>query len=272
MTIQVLVSTMHQKDHSLLEKMNIQSDAIVVNQCDRNEIQEFEFRGNNIKWISLNERGVGLSRNTALMRATADIVLFADDDVTYVDNYKDIVIDSFKSNKRADILIFNVTNLNEERFEAEINKKIRIGFYNSLKYGTFRIAARTENLKIANVCFTLLFGGGAKYSCGEDSLFIVNCLQKGLKIFAIKENIGTVLHEVSTWFFGYNEKYFYDKGAFLSASFKYMKHIFKYYYCLKMAKLTSLPKMQILNLIDDGIKGYNKSISFEDYYNQFQQK
>ena len=35
----------------------------------------------------LNERGIGLSRNTALMRATADIILFADEDVTYKDGY-----------------------------------------------------------------------------------------------------------------------------------------------------------------------------------------
>ena len=48
MTLQVLVATMHQTDHSLLEKMNIQSDAIVINQCDRNEIERFTYKGHNI--------------------------------------------------------------------------------------------------------------------------------------------------------------------------------------------------------------------------------
>lgn len=76
MTLQVLVVTMHQTDHSLLEKMNIQSDAIVVNQCSRNEVEWFMYNGHQILWMSLNERGIGLSRNTALMRATADIILF----------------------------------------------------------------------------------------------------------------------------------------------------------------------------------------------------
>ena len=87
MTLQVLVATMHQKDHSLLERMNIQCDAIVINQCDRDEIERFQFRGHDILWMSLKERGVGLSRNTALMRATADILLFADDDVVYNDGW-----------------------------------------------------------------------------------------------------------------------------------------------------------------------------------------
>ena len=34
MKLQVLVSCMHQQDYSLLEKMNIQTDAIIINQCD----------------------------------------------------------------------------------------------------------------------------------------------------------------------------------------------------------------------------------------------
>lgn len=69
MKLQVLVSTMHQTDHSLLEKMNIQSDAIVINQCGHDCIERFTFPGHDILWMSMNERGVGLSRNNALMRA-----------------------------------------------------------------------------------------------------------------------------------------------------------------------------------------------------------
>ena len=51
MTLQVLVATMHQTDHSLLEKMNIQSDAIVVNQCNRNEVERFMYNGHQILWM-----------------------------------------------------------------------------------------------------------------------------------------------------------------------------------------------------------------------------
>ena len=41
--------------------------------------------------MSFTERGVGLSRNNALMRASADICLFADDDIIYENNYKEIL-------------------------------------------------------------------------------------------------------------------------------------------------------------------------------------
>ena len=123
MNLQVLVATMHQNDNSLLEKMNIRSDAIVANQCDRNEVKEFDYNGNMIKYLSFSERGVGLNRNNALMRATAEICLFGDDDVRYVDNYKDIIIEAFQKNPKADMIVFNVTSTNTKRRGYEIKKK-----------------------------------------------------------------------------------------------------------------------------------------------------
>lgn len=114
MDLQVLVSTMHQVDHSLLEKMNISSDSIIINQCNRNEVENFQYCGFDIKFISYDERGIGLSRNNALMRASADICLFSDEDVKYVDDYKNIIVRAFEENPRADIIIFNVVSTNLE--------------------------------------------------------------------------------------------------------------------------------------------------------------
>ncbi|WP_379970601.1 glycosyltransferase family A protein [Ectobacillus sp. sgz5001026] len=216
MNLQVLVSTMHQKDHNLLGKMNIQSDAIIVNQCDKNEFEEFKFKGCNIKFLSFAERGVGLSRNSALMRSTADICLFADDDVRYEEGYKEIILQAFIDNPKADIILFNVPSTNPERPLFLISDHSRVRWYDCLRYGAVRIAVRTERLKQANVFFSLLFGGGAKYSSGEDSIFIAECIRKGLKLYTSPQIIGYVDQMDSTWFKGYTDKYFIDKGVFFS--------------------------------------------------------
>lgn len=228
MNLQVLLSTMHQNDDSLLEKMNIQSDVIVVNQCDKNYIKEYFYKNNKIMFMSFSERGIGLSRNNAFMRATADICLFADDDVKYEDHYKEIVLKSFINNPTADIILFNVPSTNPERPSYQISTNGRVRLYNCLKYGAVSMAVRTESVRKANVHFSLLFGGGAKYSAGEDSLFIAECIRKGLKVYTNKEIIGYVSQEQSTWFEGYTDKYFMDKGVF--------------YYCLskRLSKLLCL--------------------------------
>ena len=123
MRLEVLISTMNQSDHTILHRMNIQSDAIVINQCNKNEMEDFLYNKNKIRFMSFKEKGVGLSRNTALMRATADICLFADDDVTYEEGYEDTILKEFKSNPKADIIIFNVPSSHKERGKRLIKER-----------------------------------------------------------------------------------------------------------------------------------------------------
>src|SRR5690625_6873364 len=77
------MSTTDQFTISLHDALPIfQTDAIVVNQSNKNEITEFSYRNKKVKYISFNERGVGLSRNNALMRASGDICLMRSEEHT----------------------------------------------------------------------------------------------------------------------------------------------------------------------------------------------
>ena len=77
------------------------------------------------------------------------------------------------------------------------------------------MAFRMSKIRKNNILMTLLCGGGAKYGSGEDSLFIYEFLKKGLKVFSSPSIIATVDFTDSSWFKGYDEKYFLDKGALL---------------------------------------------------------
>lgn len=226
MKIEVLLSTMNQIDTSIINKMNISGDAIIINQCNYNDFVENNENNRWIKMYSFNERGIGLSRNTALMRATGDICIFADDDVVYNDEYTSLILDAFKNNPDADLIIFNVPSLNDERKgPALIKKNSPVNYLNFMRYGTYNIAFKRESVVKANIFFSLLFGGGAKYSAGEDTLFLFECLKKGLKIYTNTAQIGTVSHEESTWFKGYNKKYFFDKGIFFTTLSKKLSYL-----------------------------------------------
>lgn len=216
MKIQVLVATMHQKqkDYSLLNKMNIQTDAIICNQCDRNEFEKFAWNGHTIRWLSFAERGVGLNRNNALMRADADICLFADDDVVYYNGYAKVVENFYKSHTDADVVIFNflVKRGDEEAYEL-VKRARRVGRKGVTKFGTFCISVRNSAIKRKNINFHREFGGGSRYSHGEDSIFLQDCAKAGLHIYTCSKLIGYVNHGVSTWFKGYTDRFFFDKGV-----------------------------------------------------------
>ncbi len=212
MKVQVLVASMNQKDHSLLEKMNIQSDVIVGNQCDYDLVERFKYKGNDALYLNFAERGVGLNRNNALMRATADYCLFADDDMVYYDNYTSIITKAFKKNPMADVLIFNLEEENTKR--KQIVKKHNVNRLNYLRYGTVRIAVKLKSIKENGIYFNQCFGGGTEHCHGEDNLFLTSCLDKGLKIVAIPEYIAVLKNDrESTWSKGFTDKYIKDQGV-----------------------------------------------------------
>ena len=211
MKIQVLVAAMHQNDISLLEKMNIQSDAIIGNQCDRNSIESFEWNDHTITYLNFAERGVGLNRNNSLMRATGDICLFADDDMVYCNDYVKTVETAFAEHPEADVIVFNLIEPIPTR--PVIQKFGRVRFYNFLRYGTARIAFRTASVKREGIFFNQCFGGGTEHAHGEDNLFLAACLQKKLAVFAYPAPIATLTEErESSWNGGYDEKYLKDQG------------------------------------------------------------
>lgn len=211
MTIQTLVVTLHQEDHHLVEKMNIQTDAVIGNQCDRDDLDKFEYNGHTMQMVSTTTRGVGINRNQVLMRANADICVLADDDMVFLDGYARAVQYWFNKLPEADILVFNLQEEKTRRFKND--KVRRIHRFNYGRYGAARLAFRTDSIAFSGIMFHTQFGGGCQYSCGEDSLFLRDCLRKGLRIMAVPATLAMIHDGNSTWFQGYTDKYFFDKGV-----------------------------------------------------------
>ena len=119
MNVQVLVAALNQEPRQLADEMKLNSDAIIINQCDRYEVDEWKKNGHTIKGYSMPERGVGLSRNTAMMRAEGDICLFSDQDIIYEEDYAQKIVREFEKNPDADIeLRKNLGLIDEENDEV----------------------------------------------------------------------------------------------------------------------------------------------------------
>lgn len=88
MKLQVLVSSVNQEIMTLADRMHLQTDAIIVNQTDHFGYEEYMHNGRRIQCYEFQEKGVGLSRNNALLRAEGDIVLFSDEDIVYDTGYE----------------------------------------------------------------------------------------------------------------------------------------------------------------------------------------
>lgn len=212
MTLELLVSAVNADPSGLIQKMNIHSDAVLINQCDHVGYEELPVDGWKVRVWSLQEKGVGLSRNNALLRAEGDICLFSDEDIVYDDDYRQKVLAEFASHPEADMLLFNV-DVCEARRTYHTERYGRVRQYNCGRYPAYSFALKTELMHKKNLTYSLLFGGGAKYSNGEDSLFVRDCIRSGLKVYRTPVTIGHEEERESTWFSGYHEKFFFDRGV-----------------------------------------------------------
>lgn len=261
MKIEVLLSTMHydQEPANFLDDMNVQTDIIIGNQCEYNENRSFLFEGHNVTILSRKERGVGKNRNTSLFYSDADVVIFADNDVKYYDGYDLKVEEYYKAHPDADVVVFNFKEQRGDEPLHDINSQNKKANLRSItKFGTWAVTAKRDSILKKRISFSLLFGGGAKYSCGEDSLFLSDCYKKGLNIYLSNITLGEVIHRDSTWYKGITEKYIFDKGALFRAmcpklyKFVILRHVFKH---KKM--YSEFGKMRdVLKIMFKGAKAY----------------
>ena len=213
---EILCATMHQKDFSKIQEMNIHSDVLFANQADRTEFTELELDGHKARMITTDTRGVGVNRNLTLLYAQGDICLFADDDVTYNDDLEKTVLGEFEAHPDADVMIFYLDTTSDRKDISYPKTQKCRGFYR-MPWGAPRIAFRLDSVKRANLWFTTLFGGGCIFPCGEDTLWLSEAREKGLTFYVSEKTIGTVSYEESSWFTGYDEKYYFGQGALYQA-------------------------------------------------------
>ena len=212
MKIQLLVSAVNKNVPALVKQMHIQSDAVIVNQCDHYGYDEFYAGGHRIQAFSMPERGVGLSRNTAMLHAGGEICVFSDEDIVLGADYEKLIRKAYQELPDADMILVNVKVALSRRtyWNEDVH---RVNYRNYGRYPAYSITAKHDALLRANVHYSLLFGGGARYSNGEDSLFLKDCLKAGLKIYSHTVCIGEEVERKSTWFSGYHEKFFRDRGV-----------------------------------------------------------
>lgn len=213
MNIEVLISCMHQTDNSIIERSNIQSNVVVINQCNEENYQEFTFLNQfgtvcDVLYISTTERGLSKSRNMALRNSSGDICLICDDDEILYDDYIAKIKQAFLDNPDSDVIAFEISNTGK----IYPQKKKSIGYIGALRLASWQLAFKRNSIINNNICFDESLGSGVSKAGGEENMFLYNCLEKGLKITFVPITIGRMIESESQWFHGFTKEYFFDRG------------------------------------------------------------
>ncbi len=213
MKIEVLISCMHQNGKDIVLNSNIQTDVLVVNQCEQDSVEHFVFENNKgeqcqVRILHTTERGLSRSRNMALRNAQGDICLICDDDEILEQDYPTKIKQAFTAYPHADLIAFRL-NYSKKQFS---NTPHAIGRFMSAKVSSAQVAFRREKVLTTNVFFDEQMGSGTGNGGGEEIKFLFQILGKGLKMMYVPSLIATIKDEESMWFKGYTKDFFINYG------------------------------------------------------------
>ena len=171
---------MHLEDYTYINSLNITSDCVVINQCDKKMEKHIIDNGRDIYYIETRERGLSKSRNMAINNSCADYLLIADDDEIFVDNYIQLISKSIDENPYYSIYRFKIEGI-EKEFKQYPKKNIKIGFLKALKVSSVEIVIDRKCLLKNKIKFNELIGCGTDFLMGAESAFLYSCLREKMK-------------------------------------------------------------------------------------------
>ena len=211
MTLDILLTTTNKTVDqiiTLVNKLHITSNVIVGNQFKENSMNDYFTNGIKIKVVNTVEKGCSKNRNHILKCSNADVVLFADDDEVFADNYYSTIIDAFESNKDAEAIYFKVDVNDESRPVRMFNTNKKAKWKDISALGVWGLAIKRETIDKYHLSFDESFGPGSISPMGEDSIYLKDLISSSNNVYTDTSLIAYIEQTESTWFKGYDKEYF----------------------------------------------------------------
>lgn len=261
--IEILISTMDKMDlefiiemfpNNLWEHVSI----LIINQTKHSPL-ESPFK--NIKVINSDEIGLSNSRNLALKNASKEILLIADDDIIYKENFIESVLEGF-NNSSSDVICF------QYEIFGKLAKNYPLRILNNIDWmRLLNVSSAEVVLKKAVVSDTFYFdnkfGINSPFYMGEEAIFLSDIKKKKIHIgyypkAILSHNNLTTGNKTS------NEIIYYSSGAINYRIFKkqYLMWVFiKILFDLKQRKIRMKNVLKLILKAIEGKKEYLNSLN-----------
>ncbi|CAB4872033.1 unannotated protein [freshwater metagenome] len=134
-----------------------------------------------VRVVRLKSTGVAVSRNAAIREAAGEVLVFGEEDVTWLPKGLVEVLATFADNPRLAVMLGRAndeTGALRKRYPA-IRESATI--WNSARVGTIELAVRPEMIRRANVTFDEEFGAGTPNFLGDEYIFVADANRAKLK-------------------------------------------------------------------------------------------
>lgn len=269
MNLEVLMSAMYQNDFTIAYNSKVDSDLLIINQCNEDSYKEIQVKGHKWRMISTTERGLSRSREMAIQNAKGDICLFADDDELFKDNYATIIIKAYEELLDAGSIVFNYERIGETAKHPfyKIKRIRKAPWYRG--YASCMLTFKRNLVVENNIHMNFFFGSGTPWGGGEEILLEKDIRKAGIPIYEHPATIVSInCQQESQWFNGFDEKFFFNQGAFIYFSNKDnlpLKFLWRLYTCYKYRRDTKVGVWGTYKWLCRGERGIKLNTPYEQY-------
>lgn len=240
--IEILISTMNRDSLDFLVPMFSSHfsnfSILVINQT--NKEKELTSHYSNVRVINSLEKGLSKSRNLAIKNAVRKILLIADDDIVYHQDFVSKIVNAYNQFPNAAVIKFCAV-----QSDGNLMKKYpfctqkNLDIFSILDTSSIEISLNKRIIDIVNIKFDENFGLGSSFEIGEEAAFLSDLKTKNEQIVFVPKVIVKHNELTSSNKKKIIEKY-YNQGALFTRIFK-KKYVFwlyvKLFFDLKQNKI-----------------------------------
>jgi glycosyltransferase involved in cell wall biosynthesis len=202
----------------------------------------------------LEGKGLTKSRNKAIENAQASICLLSDDDLLYVDDLEKLITDSFAKNPDASVITFQVQTPSGKPYKNYKNKSFEHSKRSVISISSVEIAFKRDDIIDRKILLNENFGVNALFPCGEEAVFLNECMEKGLKVISVP--IVICIHPIESSGKNFSQTgYLLAKGAMIRKLYGPFGFFLNFIYILKNLKKILISRCNITELFEGYFRG-----------------
>jgi len=259
MQIQINISTINRVNFDFINEIipyrsfYNETQLLIINQLLKNTKKKSNsiLIKENIKILNEYSKGLSKSRNIGLHNTSAEITIPTDDDVVFFPNLEDTIKTAFGHYPDADIITFQTIDATTNKLRKKYKKKpFKHNIRTLLKVSSIEIAYKTKSINKHRIKYDEKFGLGTNKPTGEETIFLINALRKGLKIYYFPFPLCSHPLETSnTW---YNKNLILAKGALFKKIFPITYLIAIILFAITKYKKSNFTFLKFLKLLFKG--------------------
>ncbi len=206
------------------------------------------------KVINESSKGLSINRNRAIEQLDSGLAIIADDDIEYVSNFEQIIRESFTKYVDYSALTFQIRTP-----EGKMFKKYRSQFFTHTSVSVLRVSSISIVFKVKDIlekkcAFDSNFGIGAKYSSGEENIFLMDLLRKNTKLGCVPKVLA--IHPMESSGKVFSNRHFYDKGALFKRLYGLKGFFMAIAFVVKKRSFFKIQNITFCDALKNSIRGF----------------